>query len=313
MTTQELIKDAIGKAFNTLKKKSAIYSNGKEIPANANLNSYMTEGVYYSPNGTRTATLTNAPVSNAGFKLIVMKAGYVGTNNLMQIAICPNYSMNGAFTNAVYLRRYYDTWRVWVKAYLADMDSLLSYTTTYADLYDRLTRLPTGQPAVFHMATAVANAISNNRIAGTFRGVVSRTSSDSFDFIGMSEAGGSIWTIRATLATSGATVSNIQRMVMPSTSSPLIKRVTYHYDYTVAANANLNITGDNLGISTPSGYAVLAPYGFTTGNSSVVTRSLSAGQSGSTTVYALRNVSSSQQTGTAYLSIAYIRYEALNG
>ena len=313
MTAQELVKDAIKKAFNTLKKKSAIYSNGKEIPANANLNSYTTEGVYYSPNGTRTATLSNVPFTDAGFKLIVMKAGYVATNNIMQVAICANHNTNGAITNAVYLRRYYDTWRVWTKAYLADMDAQFNYSTTYQGLYEKLMNLPPGRPAVFHMSTDVANAISNNRIAGTFRGVVSRTSGDSFDFIGMAGAGGSIWTIRATLGTASATVSNIQRMIVPSTSSPLIKRVSYHYDYTVAANSNLSITGNDLGISTPSGYTVLAPYGFTTGNSSVVTRSVSAGQSGTNTVYALRNVSSSQQTGTAYLNMTYIRSEALNG
>ena len=181
--------------------------------------------------------------------------------------------------------------------YTSDGYVMLAYSSTYADLYANIAKLSTGQAGVFSLATAAANAISDDRIAGTFRGVVSKTSVSgttyNCDFVGMSGAGTYVWTIRASLTANGATISNIQRMFMSSTSSTLIKRVTYNYAYTVAANANLNITGTNLSISTPSGYTVLGINNFSTGNSNVVTRSFASAQTGSNTVVSLRNVSSS--------------------
>ena len=58
---------------------------GTEIPANANLNNYTTPGVYYSPDATRSATLTNAPLTTSGFKLVVMQISSV-TGQLRQMA-----------------------------------------------------------------------------------------------------------------------------------------------------------------------------------------------------------------------------------
>lgn len=48
-----------------------IFGRGEEIPANANLDNYTTNGTYYSGDSTRSATLTNPPTTGAGFKMYV--------------------------------------------------------------------------------------------------------------------------------------------------------------------------------------------------------------------------------------------------
>lgn len=55
-----------------------IFGNGTEIPANADLHTYTTPGVYYSPGASRSETLDNTPVSDAGFRLVVKQ---INTNN----------------------------------------------------------------------------------------------------------------------------------------------------------------------------------------------------------------------------------------
>ena len=57
---------------------------GTEISENANLNTYTTPGTYYSPNSTRSGTLTNTPVTGSGFKLYV-EAGYQGARKYQMI------------------------------------------------------------------------------------------------------------------------------------------------------------------------------------------------------------------------------------
>ena len=210
----------------------------------------------------------------------------------------------------------------WANGYINNLYNsdgwvMLAYSSTYADLYANIAKLSTAQPAVFHLATAAANAISDNKINGTFRGVVSKTSVSgttyTCDFIGSSGAGGNIWTIRASLTSSGATVTNIQRMVVPSTSSPLIKKVGYTYSYTnLAANTVLNITANDFGISTPSGYSVLGITTFYTGSTNVLTRNVT-NATGTSTVLSIRNVSSSATSGTAGVTFVYIRSEAISG
>lgn len=60
---------------------------GTEIPSNSNLNNYTTPGTYYAGNATVAASLSNCPISNIGFKLLVTKTGYDNFNNGMQIIL----------------------------------------------------------------------------------------------------------------------------------------------------------------------------------------------------------------------------------
>ena len=55
-----------------------IFGNGTEIPDNADLHMYTTPGVYYSPGSSRSGTLSNTPVSDAGFRLVVKQ---INTND----------------------------------------------------------------------------------------------------------------------------------------------------------------------------------------------------------------------------------------
>lgn len=316
MTTQELIKDAIGKAFKTLKKKSAIYSNGTEIPANADLDDYTTPGVYHSAHSATTDTLSHVPMTGSAFKLIVLRAGYASNAYLMQIWI---RSVSTNMTNSFWARTTNGSgvWGDWAVLSLADQNSLFIYASTYAELYEHCQKIPTGRTATFLTETAASKAISNDGINGTFKGTVTRISSTAFDFFGSSLGGDHIYTIRATLTGTGATIQYMQRMVMPSTSSPLIKRVTYSAAYSgLAANSNKTLTADDFNISTPSGYLPLAASYVMSGNSAVIVRFYVATNTKTTSsknIMDLRNVSSSAQSGTAAITINYIRSEAING
>ena len=89
--------------------------------------------------------------------------------------------------------------------------------------------------------------------------------------------------------------------------------MTYTHEYSVAANTTLNVTANELGISTPSGYSPVAMYYVATGSADVVPRNINAGVTGTSVSLALRNVSSATKTGTCYLGITYIRSEAVSG
>ena len=89
-----------------------VFSNkigGTEIPANADLNTYTTPGTYYSPDSTRTKTLTNRPFDVSGFKLFV--DGSYGTNYVHQYVIHS--------TSAIWHRSKTGstTWSAWAKIY----------------------------------------------------------------------------------------------------------------------------------------------------------------------------------------------------
>ena len=57
---------------------------GTAIPSNSDLNTYTTQGSYYSSSSTISGTLTNAPTTGAGFKLVVLSNGQ--NTNIKQIA-----------------------------------------------------------------------------------------------------------------------------------------------------------------------------------------------------------------------------------
>lgn len=96
-----------------------------------------------------------------------------------------------------------------------------------------------------------------------------------------------------------------------STLAQLHKIVNYNYNYSIAANDSLAVTGTNLGISTPSGYTVFALLMFATGNTNVLVRNIYPDNSGSNTVIMLRNISNSTQTGNVEIKIAYVKTSTL--
>lgn len=87
----------------------------------------------------------------------------------------------------------------------------------------------------------------------------------------------------------------------------------YSYVYTVSANSGLSITGNNFGISTPSGYAPLAIRSINTGVDVVLPRISAANAAGNSAVVRLYNVSSAQQSGTCEVTIVYVASAWFNG
>lgn len=70
-----------------------------------NLDTFTAPGSWYCPSSTVAAGITNAPVSNSGFKLVVMQ---LTPNRLMQVAF------QNAAAARVYLRYYNGTaWQAW--------------------------------------------------------------------------------------------------------------------------------------------------------------------------------------------------------
>lgn len=98
---------------------------GTKIPADSNLNDYTTPGVYYVQSGTIAASVTNSPVTDSGYKLIVSHT--YSTTRAFQMAFA-------ATGNGIYYRGYnYNsgtpTWTEW---------KFLS------DIRDRVTNLENG-------------------------------------------------------------------------------------------------------------------------------------------------------------------------
>lgn len=87
-----------------------ISTKGTAIPSGANLDEYLTPGVYISTSSTNSATLTNPPWTNSGFKLVVMQ--HYTTTGVLQLVL-PQAS------NVPMMCRYYEggTWYAWRKVY----------------------------------------------------------------------------------------------------------------------------------------------------------------------------------------------------
>ena len=66
--------DKIDTGVSTLSDQIGQFQ-GIEIPANTDLNNLRTDGNYYSANSTRSATLSNTPVTGSGFALVVQNMG----------------------------------------------------------------------------------------------------------------------------------------------------------------------------------------------------------------------------------------------
>lgn len=79
---------------------------GTDIPSNSNLDTYTTVGSYNVINGAIAATITNSPTTESGYKLLVMRLGFV--NRWCQLAI------SSQATPKLFLRWYNGTtWQNW--------------------------------------------------------------------------------------------------------------------------------------------------------------------------------------------------------
>lgn len=91
----------------------------------------------------------------------------------------------------------------------------------------------------------------------------------------------------------------------------LIKFKEYTYTYSLAAGASLNITGQNFGLSVPTGYSVLGLVYFNSG-SSLATPTYVAHNGGTYTAASVRNTGTSALNPTFRVKFAYILSSAVS-
>lgn len=87
----------------------------------------------------------------------------------------------------------------------------------------------------------------------------------------------------------------------------LFKYKSYSYAYTVAANSYVNVTGTNLGLSTPSGYTGMGTYKLWPGNSNCGVTLYDVNNTGGSTACQVRNFSGSERSGTLQVGVIYVR------
>ena len=92
----------------------------------------------------------------------------------------------------------------------------------------------------------------------------------------------------------------------------LLKIKTYTYAYSsISSGGSSNVTATNLSMSTPSGYTPVAAQQVSSGNGNVVARTWNVAATGSTVAVALRNVSTSSQSGTVTFVVLYAKSDTI--
>lgn len=81
----------------------------------------------------------------------------------------------------------------------------------------------------------------------------------------------------------------------------------YSYAYTCPASGTVNITKNDLGISVPTGYRIAGYVGISTGNADVVPRSWNPQATATGTSIPLRNLTTTQKTGTLTVDVLYLK------
>ena len=130
---------------------------GTKISSGTDINSLTTPGIYYSESAAKSATLINAPVTTAGFKLIVE---YVNSNiRYNQIAIINDSKA------AIYTRTFSSTevWSDWEMLQTNKIDTgTLTYNTTYVvGTPDQYHYCRSGNVVQISFRAQLANSIPN--------------------------------------------------------------------------------------------------------------------------------------------------------
>lgn len=112
---------------------------------------------------------------------------------------------------------------------------------------------------------------------------------------------------------SAGNMNNIEDGIeeLNSNLDSLIKFKDYTYTYSLAQGGALNITGQNFGLATPSGYSVLGIVYFNSGSSFAVPTYV-AHNAGVATAVAVRNIGSTSLNPTFRVRFAYIRSGAVS-
>lgn len=89
--------------------------------------------------------------------------------------------------------------------------------------------------------------------------------------------------------------------------SPMYMTKSYTYEYTCPASGAVNITGANLGVSTPTGYRPISVLNYITNSNEVMPRSMIADSTGSASFCVLTNKSTNAVTATLQITIMYAK------
>lgn len=166
---------------------------------------------------------------------------------------------------------------------------------------------------MYALATATDQRISVSGVTGLQ--VRGSASTNNVGLRVYKNAEGTAWT-QETINADNATLTVTKKESGESTESPVatiysagatLKRVDYSYAYTVAANSYVSITGTNFGVSTPSGYSVVAAVNWSTGSQNVYAYRVVPQNTGDGSIMGLHNVSNSTVAVTATITILYAK------
>lgn len=104
----------------------------------------------------------------------------------------------------------------------------------------------------------------------------------------------------------GLNASNVQNAIV-EICTDLIQTRTYTASYTAGGNASISITADEFNVTTPNGYTPIGIVDFASQNAHVTVRGIYSRATGTRTMMALRNVSTSSISANAYLTLLYIK------
>lgn len=117
-----------------------------------------------------------------------------------------------------------------------------------------------------------------------------------------------------TTTSSGYVLDARQGKALNDSLAALFKMGNYTYSGNISANGSVFLTPTDIGLTVPSGYAVVAIRGVSTGNSSLVVTALRPHiEDTATNIIGIRNLSNSSQTCNLSLGITFMKIAFYGG
>lgn len=166
---------------------------------------------------------------------------------------------------------------------------------------------------MYALATATDQRISVSGVTGLQ--VRGSASTNNVGLRVYKNAEGTAWT-QETISADNATLTVTKREAGESTDTNVatiysaggtFKNISYSYAYTITANGALTITGDDFGVSTPSGYSVAGALSWFTGSQYVFVYRITPQNQGANAIMSLHNASNGSISATATITILYAK------
>ena len=205
-----------------------------------------------------------------------------------------------------------------VVKWFSDMSTLVASKLNVANLVNGFTQTTAGTHALDAAAGKTLNDKIDQRIGVSGVTGMQIRGSAATNNIGIrvyKNSANTAW-IQETLSADNATLTVTKREAGESTDTnvatiysagEVLKKVGYTYDYTIAANESITITGTNFGVSTPSGYSIAGATSWFTGNQYVFAYRFTPQNVGANAILSLHNTSNAAVSGTASVTILYAK------